>query len=58
MNKAKGKGGIGRGTGKQGWNRWKSSANKSKNAKPNLSNSVKKSDGSKDISNNKGNTSG
>jgi hypothetical protein len=44
MNKAKGKGGTGRGTGKKGWNRWKASANRAKSAKPYISKSVKKSD--------------
>lgn len=35
MSKAKSKGGgTGRGTGKKGWNRWQTSANKAKNAKP------------------------
>jgi hypothetical protein len=57
MTKAKGKGGTGRGTGKKGWNRWKASANKSKSAKPYTSKGVKKSDGSKSTSNNKGDTS-
>lgn len=57
MNKAKGKGGTGRGTGKKGWNRWKASANKAKSAKPYISKGVKKSDGSKATSNNKGDTS-
>jgi len=52
MNKAKGKGGTGRGTGKKGWNRWKASANRAKSAKPYVSKSAKISDGSKTSSNN------
>lgn len=51
MNKAKGKGGTGRGTGKKGWSRWKTSANKAKSAKPYKSKGVKKSDGSNETSN-------
>ncbi|WP_074432815.1 DUF3934 domain-containing protein [Neobacillus jeddahensis] len=42
MSKAKGKSGIGRGTGKKGWNRWKAGANKAKSAKPYVSKGVKK----------------
>lgn len=57
MNKAKDKGGTGRGTGKKGWNRWKASSNKAKSAKPYVSKSAKKSDGLKDKSNKKGDTS-
>lgn len=57
MNKTKGKSGIGRGTGKKGWNRWQSSAKKAKNAKPYISKSSKKSDASKITNDNKGNTS-
>ena len=34
MTKGKGKSGIGKGTGKKGWNRWQRSANKAKSAKP------------------------
>ncbi|WP_419880697.1 DUF3934 family protein [Peribacillus sp. B-H-3] len=41
MSKAKSKGGTGRGTGKKGWNRWKSKANKAKSAKPYTSKNVK-----------------
>ncbi|MFC0189895.1 DUF3934 family protein [Fictibacillus aquaticus] len=41
MSKAKGKGGTGRGTGKKGWNRWKSSAKK-KGPKPYVSKGAKK----------------
>lgn len=51
MNKPKGKGGTGRGTGKKGWNRWQASANRAKSAKPYVSKSSKKSEGSKDASN-------
>lgn len=40
MSKSKG-GGTGRGTGKKGWNRWKSSANKAKSNKPYKSKGVK-----------------
>ncbi|KAA0547017.1 DUF3934 domain-containing protein [Bacillus sp. BGMRC 2118] len=42
MSKGKGKGGTGRGTGKKGWNRWQSSANKAKSAKPYKSKGVKR----------------
>lgn len=41
MSKAKSKGGTGRGTGKKGWNRWQSAANKAKSAKPYKSKGVK-----------------
>lgn len=41
MSKAKGKSGIGRGTGKKGWTRWKSAANKAKSFKPYVSKGVK-----------------
>lgn len=51
MNKAKGKGGTGRGTGKKGWNRWKASANRAKSAKPYVSKRAK-SEESKASSNN------
>jgi hypothetical protein len=44
MSKAKSKGGTGRGTGKKGWNRWQSSANKAKSAKPYKSKGVKHQD--------------
>lgn len=57
MNKAKGKGGTGRGTGKKGWNRWKASANKAKSAKPYISKKVKKTDGLKTNNNNEGDAS-
>ncbi|MDQ0244183.1 hypothetical protein J2S09_001728 [Bacillus fengqiuensis] len=57
MSKAKGKGGTGRGTGKKGWTRWKSSSNKAKGTKPYASKGVKKRDGTKPINNNKGDTS-
>ncbi|WP_338472941.1 DUF3934 domain-containing protein [Niallia sp. XMNu-256] len=43
MTKAKGKSGIGQGTGKKGWNRWQASANRFKSAKPYKSKSTKKS---------------
>jgi hypothetical protein len=42
MPKAKAKSGIGRGTGKKGWNRWQVGANKAKNAKPYVSKGTKK----------------
>ncbi|WP_338473026.1 DUF3934 domain-containing protein [Niallia sp. XMNu-256] len=42
MTKAKAKSGIGRGTGKKGWNRWQASANRSKSAKPYKSKGTKK----------------
>ncbi|WP_442599941.1 DUF3934 family protein [Neobacillus sp. D3-1R] len=48
MSKAKAKGGTGRGTGKKGWNRWQSSANKAKSAKPYKSKGVKQSDNTND----------
>lgn len=41
MTKAKAKSGTGRGTGKKGWNRWQSKANKVKSAKPYVSKGVK-----------------
>lgn len=43
MNKAKGKSGTGRGTGKKGWTRWKAGENKAKSFKPYTSKGVKKS---------------
>ncbi|MEO2077267.1 MAG: DUF3934 domain-containing protein [Bacillus sp. (in: firmicutes)] len=42
MSKAKAKSGTGRGTGKKGWNRWQSSANKAKSAKPYVSKGTKR----------------
>jgi hypothetical protein len=48
MSAAKGKGGTGRGTGKKGWNRWKTGANKAKSAKPYVSKRVKQSAGQED----------
>ncbi|MBM6617907.1 DUF3934 family protein [Bacillus suaedaesalsae] len=47
MSKAKGKGGTGRGTGKKGWSRWQTSANKAKSAKPYKSKGVKHSPSTK-----------
>jgi hypothetical protein len=44
LTKAKAKSGIGRGTGKKGWNRWQTSANKKKSAKPYVSKGTKKTD--------------
>lgn len=45
MSKAKAKSGTGKGTGrgtdKKGWNRWQSSSNKAKSAKPYTSKGVK-----------------
>jgi hypothetical protein len=41
MPKAKAKSGIGRGTGKKGWNRWQAKANKVKSAKPYTSKNTK-----------------
>lgn len=55
MNKAKSKGGTGRGTGKKGWTRWKASANRAKSAKPYKSKGVK--NGAKNASNEKVDTS-
>ncbi|NEW07689.1 DUF3934 domain-containing protein [Paenibacillus sp. SYP-B3998] len=58
MSKAKGKGGTGRGTDSKGWNRWKASANRAKNSpKPYTSKGVKKADGAKSASTNKGDKS-
>ena len=48
MVKAKAKSGIGRGTGKKGWNRWQASANKAKSAKPYKSKANKESTAKKD----------
>lgn len=56
MSKAKGKSGVGRGTGKKGWNRWQSSANKAKSAKPYKSKGVKNLAETK-TTNNNGDTS-
>jgi len=42
MSKAKGKSGIGKGTGKKGWNRWQTSARKAKGVKPYKSKGVTK----------------
>ncbi|MGI2328261.1 DUF3934 domain-containing protein [Planococcus sp. YIM B11945] len=36
------KSGIGQGTGKKGWNRWKVGANKAKSAKPYISKGAKR----------------
>lgn len=47
MAKAKGKGGTGRGTGKKGWTRWQTGANKAKSAKPYVSKRTKKAAESK-----------
>lgn len=47
MPKAKAKSGIGRGTGKKGWNRWKAGANKAKSAKPYTSKGTKRADETK-----------
>jgi len=47
MPKAKAKSGIGRGTGKKGWNRWQAKANKVKSAKPYKSKGTKQADDSK-----------
>jgi hypothetical protein len=47
MPKAKAKSGIGRGTGKKGWNRWQAKANKVKSAKPYKSKGTKQPDDSK-----------
>ena len=52
MVKAKGKSGIGSGTGKKGWNRWQAGANKAKSAKPYVSKGVKKSADEKNNGNN------
>jgi hypothetical protein len=47
MPKAKAKSGIGRGTGKKGWNRWQAKANKVKSAKPYKSKGTKAADDTK-----------
>ncbi|RNF39864.1 DUF3934 domain-containing protein [Planococcus salinus] len=49
--KAKAKSGVGRGTGKKGWNRWKAGANKAKSAKPYTSKRTKKAETPKDNKN-------
>ncbi|MFP7300334.1 DUF3934 domain-containing protein [Neobacillus niacini] len=54
MPKAKAKSGIGRGTGKKGWNRWQAGAKKAKSAKPYVSKGVKHAEAAK--SNDKGTT--
>ncbi|MBY0146409.1 DUF3934 domain-containing protein [Neobacillus niacini] len=46
MPKAKAKSGIGRGTGKKGWNRWQAGAKKAK-AKPYVSKGVKNAEAGK-----------
>ncbi len=46
MPKAKAKSGVGRGTGKKGWNRWQAGAKKAKNAKPYVSKGVKRAESS------------
>ncbi|MBO0959397.1 DUF3934 domain-containing protein [Neobacillus sp. MM2021_6] len=50
--KAKAKSGIGRGTGKKGWNRWQAGANKAKSFKPYVSKGVKKSGDTSDTAKN------
>lgn len=58
MGKAKVKkptGGVGRGTGKKGWNRWKAGANKAKSFKPYTSKGNKTDEGSKNSSDKSGN---
>lgn len=47
MPKAKAKSGVGRGTGKKGWNRWQSAAKKAKSAKPYVSKGVKRAESEK-----------
>lgn len=42
MPKAKAKSGVGRGTGKKGWNRWQAGAKKAKSAKPYVSKGTKR----------------
>jgi hypothetical protein len=44
MPKAKAKSGVGRGTGKKGWNRWQAGAKKAKNAKPYVSKGTKRAE--------------
>lgn len=46
MPKAKAKSGVGRGTGKKGWNRWQAGAKKAKSAKPYVSKGVKRAESS------------
>jgi hypothetical protein len=48
MPKAKAKSGVGRGTGKKGWNRWQAGAKKAKNAKPYVSKGTKRAESEKD----------
>ncbi|MDQ1004531.1 hypothetical protein QFZ28_005071 [Neobacillus niacini] len=47
MPKAKAKSGVGRGTGKKGWNRWQAGAKKAKNAKPYVSKGTKRAESDK-----------
>jgi Protein of unknown function (DUF3934) len=54
MPKAKAKSGIGRGTGKKGWNRWQTGANKAK-TKPYVSKGTKNA--TKDTGSNKNDSS-
>lgn len=44
MPKAKAKSGVGRGTGKKGWNRWQAGAKKAKSAKPYVSKGTKRAE--------------
>lgn len=53
MNKAKDKGGTGRGTGKKGWNRWNAGPTKLRVPNLILAKVLKKSNESKSTSNNK-----
>lgn len=55
MNKAKGKSGTGSGTGKKGWTRWQTGANKAK-TKPYTSKGVKNPVGTKTSDNHKNDT--
>ncbi|MDR7078566.1 hypothetical protein J2Y03_003618 [Neobacillus niacini] len=56
MPKAKAKSGVGRGTGKKGWNRWQVGAKKAKNAKPYVSKGVKRAESEKPTERDNGDT--
>jgi len=58
MPKAKAKSGIGRGTGKKGWNRWQAGAKKAKSAKPYVSKGTKHAEAPKSTDKGTSDTSG
>lgn len=57
MSDSKKKSGIGRGTGKKGWTRWKAGANKAKSAKPYKSKGKENLQSTETTGNNKGSNS-